>query len=198
MSEPPKRAVPTPAAKVPNPRRRPRSWMNTAAVALLGVAGVAVLLSATPSLLRAAGLGAPAKDFGLGDSDPRRLSTPPPGRPIVEPSPEDDDEEPIVTQLERDYPDGMWPGRRSPEEHAREKELFGARPRGGATLKLGRALGPLKLFDSPLAGAAIVALVAAGTTVQIVREAGDWAMVEARGSGGALNGWVQKSEISVR
>jgi hypothetical protein len=133
-----------------------------------------------------------------------RLKLPmlPPGaeeNPIFAPDDEDEEgDEPRLTQLERDYPEGMWPGRRSAEDRAREREIFGAPPGGAAELKTGRALGPLELFEDPLPGASVVAIVARGTALQIVREVGDWVFIKYRGSGEPITGWVPKSEISVR
>jgi hypothetical protein len=125
----------------------------------------------------------------------------PPGaeeNPILAPDEEDESDEPRLTQLERDFPEGMWPGRRSPAERALEREIFGAPSGSAAPLKTGRALGPLKLFKAPLPGADVVAVVARGTALQVVREVGDWVFIKYRGSGEPIIGWVPKSEISVR
>jgi hypothetical protein len=171
-------------------------------VLVLGASLAAVIATAMPSLLRAAGFGAPSEDVEARGPDRLKLPTAPlgaPGNPIVAPGDDDDeDDEPHLTQLERDYPDGMWPGRRSPEDRERERKIFGALPGGAGTPKMGRAIGPLKLFEDPLPGAGIVAIVARDTTVQIVREVGDWAFIKYRGTGDPITGWVQKSEISVR
>ena len=200
MSEPPQEAVPSPVREAPRKRRAQR-WTDTAATLLLGVSVAAVLVSASPALLRAAGVVGPADDTTPHDEGHLKLPTPPlgaPGNPIIAPGDEDDEDEPHLTQLERDYPEGMWPGRRSAEDRAREKAIFGAPPGSAAGTKTGLALGPLKLFEDPLPGAGIVAMVAKGTTVQIVREVGAWVLITYRGSGDPITGWVQKSEISVR
>jgi hypothetical protein len=200
MSEQPQEAVPSPVREAPRKRRAQR-WTDAAAVLLLGVSVAAVLVSASPALLRAAGLVAPAEDSSPHDEGHLKLPTPPlgaPGNPIIAPGEEDDDAEPRLTQLERDYPEGMWPGRRSAEDRAREKAIFGAPPGSSATAKAGLALGPLKLFEDPLPGAGVVAMIAKGTAVQIVREVGAWVLIKYRGSGEPITGWVQKSEISVR
>lgn len=201
MSELPQEAVPSPAREAPRKRRAQR-WTDTAAVLLLCASVASVLAAATPALLRVAGLGAPAEDPGRSDVDHLKLPTPPlgaPGNPIVAPGDEgDEDDEPHLTQLERDYPEGMWPGRRSAEDREREKKIFGAPPTSAAAPRTGRALGPLKLFEDPRPGAGIVAMVAPGTAVQIIRDGGDWILIKYRGSGDPIIGWVQKSEISVR
>jgi len=201
MSELPQEAVPSPVREAPR-KRRARRWTDTAAVLLLGVSVAAVLVTASPALLRAAGIVAPTEDTGPHEEGRLKLPTPPPGapgNPIIAPGDEDDeDNEPRLTQLERDYPEGMWPGRKSAEDRAREKSIFEAPPGSALGSKAGLALGPLKLFEDPLPGAGVVAMIAKGTTVQIVREVGAWALVKYRGSGEPITGWVQKSEISVR
>ncbi|MEP7121240.1 MAG: SH3 domain-containing protein [Byssovorax sp.] len=207
MIEPSPPAVPSPAAgpsRAAPRKRRAQRWTDTAVVLLLGASLAAVLAAALPSLLRAAGLGAPSEETEWRGTDHLKLPTAPlgaPGNPIVAPGDDDDEgDEPLVTQLERDYPDGMWPGRRTPEDRERERKIFGERPGAGApsTLKAGRTLAPLKLFKDPIAGAEIVAMVAANTPVQIVREVGDWVLIKFRGTGDPILGWVQKREISVR
>jgi Bacterial SH3 domain len=202
MSELPQEAVPSLAREAPRKRRAQR-WTDTAAVLLTCVSVAAVIAAAMPALLRAAGLGAPPEDTSRHDADRLKLPTPPPGaagNPIFAPDDEDDEEgdEPHLTQLEREYPEGLWPGRRSAEDRAREREIFGAPPGGAASAKTGRALGPLKLFKDPLPGAGVVAIVARGTALQIVHEVGDWVFIKYRGGGEPVTGWVQKSEISVR
>lgn len=201
MSELPQEAVPSLAREAPRKRRAPR-WTDTAAVLLLCASVASVLAAAMPALLRAAGLGAPPEDTARHDVDRLKLPTQPPGaagNPIFAPDEEEDDgDEPRLTQLERDFPEGMWPGRRSAEDREREREIFGAPPGSAAALKPGRALGPLKLFKVPASDASIVAVVAQGTALQIVRELGDWVFVKYRGGGEPITGWVQKSEISVR
>lgn len=201
MSELPQEAVPSLAREAPRKRRAQR-WTDTAAVLLLCASVAAVLATAMPALLRASGLAAPPEDTSRHEMDRLKLPTLPPGaaaHPIFAPDEDEDDEgdEPRLTQLEREHPDGMWPGRRSAEERARDREIFGAPP-GGAALKVGRALGPLKLFKVPASGASIVAVVAQGTALQIVHELDGWVFVKYRGSGEPITGWVQKSEISVR
>lgn len=199
MSELPQEAVPSPTRAAPRTRRAQR-WTDTAAVLLLGASVAAVLVTASPALLRAAGLVAPAEDTAPHEEGRLKLPTPPlgaPGNPLLAPG-DDDDDEPHLTQLERDFPEGMWPGRRSAEDRARDEAIFGAPPGGTASAKAGLALGPLKLFEDPLPGAGVVAMIAKGTTVQIVREVGAWVLITYRGSGEPITGWVQKSEISVR
>lgn len=207
MSELQQEVAPSPApppGEAPKKRRAQR-WTDTAAMLLLGASVAAVLAVASPGLLRAAGFGPATEDTAAHEGDHLKLPTAPlgaPGNPIVAPGDEDDeDEEPHLTQLEREFPDGMWPGRRSAEDRAREgreKEMFGAAPRGGSGPKAGRALVALKLFEDPLPGAGVVAMVAKDTPVQIVREVGGWALIKYRGNGDPITGWVQKSEISVR
>jgi hypothetical protein len=200
MSELPQEAVPSLAREAPRKRRAQR-WTDTAAVLLLCASVAAVLAAAMPALLRAAGLGAPPEATARHDFDRVALPTLPHGaaeeNPIFAPDEEDDDE-PRLTQLERDFPEGMWPGRRSAADRALEREIFGAPPGSAAPLRTGHALGPLKLFKDPLPGAGIVAIVARGTALQIVREVGDWVFIKYRGSGEPITGWVPKSEITVR
>lgn len=205
MSEPSQPAVPSATSRsLPEaPRkRRAQRWTDTAVVLLLGASLAAVLAAAMPSLLRAAGLGAPPEETEWRGADHLKLPTAPfgaPGNPIVAPGDdEDDDDAPHLTQLERDYPEGMWPGRRSPEDRERDRKIFGDPPGAAAKLKAAHTLGPLKLFEEPLPGASIVAMVAKDTPVQIVREVGDWALIRYLGTGDPIVGWVQKSEISVR
>jgi hypothetical protein len=201
MSPPSHQAVPSLASEAPRKRRAQR-WTDTAATLLLGVSVAAVLATALPSLLRAAGASTPAEESGRGEAAHLRLPTPPPGapgNPIVAPEDDDDDgDEPRLTQLERDFPEGMLPGHRTAEERARDAEIFGA-PRGGkGSLKAARAGGPLRLFKEPLPGASVVAIVAPGAVIQIVREVGGWALIKYLGGGEPITGWVQKSEISAR
>ena len=205
MSEPSQPAVASaaPGALPEAPRkRRAHRWTDTGVVLLLGASLAAVLAAAMPSLLRAAGFGAPSEETSFRGADHLKLPTAPlgsPGNPIVAPGDDDeDDEEPHLTQLERDYPEGMWPGRRSPEDRERDRKIFGEPPGAGAKLRAARTRGPLKLLKDPAPGAGIVAMVAKDTPVQIVREVGDWALIKYRGAGDPIVGWVQKSEISVR
>ena len=202
MSQPPQKAAPSLAPEAPR-KRRARRWTDTAATLLLAVSVAAVLVTASPALLRATGIAAPLDDASPQDEGRLKLPTPPlgaPGNPIIAPSDDDDGDgdEPHRTQLERDFPEGLWPGRRLPEDRARDRAIFGAPPGGSASAKSGLALGPLKLFEDPLPGAGVVAMIAKGTSVQIVREVGTWALIKYRGSGEPITGWVQKSEISVR
>jgi hypothetical protein len=200
MSESSQPAVPSPAPEAPRKRRAQR-WTDTGVVLILGASIAAVLAAAMPSLLRAAGFGASRDEAEYRGADHLKLRTAPPGapdNPIVAPDDDEDEEEPHLTQLERDYPEGMWPGRRSAEDRERDRKIFGAPPGSAGTPKTAHALGPLKLFQDPLPGSGVVAMLAKDTTVQIVREVGDWAFIKYRGTGDPITGWVPKSEISVR
>jgi hypothetical protein len=171
-------------------------------VLLLGASLAAVAAAAMPSLLRAAGLGAPPAENEWRGADHLKLPTAPlgaPGNPIVAPGDEDEDQdEPHLTQLEREYPEGMWPGRRTPEERELDRKIFGDPPGASAKLKAAHAIAPLRLLKDPVPGARMVAMIAKDRPVQIIREVGDWALIEFRGGGEPITGWVQKSEISVR
>jgi Bacterial SH3 domain len=207
MSEPASTtAHPKPAASTagkgepPKPARRGR-FRDTLSLLLLLAASGGVAAAAAPAVLRAAGLGGPEPDTSPHDAERLKLPQPPagsPAHPIFAPDDEDDDE-PRMTELERRYPDGMWPGRRTQEERDRDRELFPglAAPDGGSH-RTGLARRPLRLLEDPLPGASALAVIRAGEPVQVLKETGDWALVRYRGGEGAITGWVRKSEIAVR
>jgi hypothetical protein len=105
---------------------RPRRWVDTFTAALVCAAVGIVAFSVAPEVLRAAGLVGPGHEVA-----PRpggRISLLPhggelPSHPLFSPEVEDEDDR-RETELERAYPDGMWPGRRSPEERRRDRQLF--------------------------------------------------------------------------
>jgi hypothetical protein len=160
---------------------------------LLCLGAGAALAAATPPLLRALGVGlapgaqaldveaspatphdAPASTIRASDSNPRFAP---------------DDVEPRVTELERLYPDGMWPGRR--EE--KPDDPIDRRTKA----KSGHARAVLTVRDRADASARVAGSVPAGERLMVIREDGAWALVVHQGPDGITMGWATKSLVSV-
>lgn len=194
-------------AKAPSaPKQRPRfRLMDALTVLLLSLAVAGSLAAAGPALLRVAGVGSPPNLVGsIGAGRLAPAEHPPVPRTFFAP-PDEDEDEPRVTELERMYPDGMWPGRngRDPKPSARGRDPSGGDAHGkipalGKTTRLGLTQKPLTLFDSPGENGDVLGAVKAGELVMIVREVGDWALVVYEGADDVLMGWLKKSGIAIR
>ncbi len=100
-----------------------------------------------------------------------------------------DDDEPRLTELERMYPDGMWPG----QHRAEPRSLAGP----ATNARIGHALAPLGVRERPDAAASMAGSVPAGGKLIVIREAGAWALVAAQGPDGGMHGWVPRAAITV-
>jgi Bacterial SH3 domain len=188
-----------PPGRPHSPPRRPR-WLETViALLLIGAVGV-VGLSASPALLRAAGLTRTTTTARLSFGHPDRNSIPgvddrtgarKPGFVFSFEEDEEDDPHGNATN--------GWPGPRSPLEAdappvprrdpgAKDSD----RPR--PDVKVGISLKDLKLLDQPSAGAAVTATVKEGELLMIVKEQGGWVLVVHSPE----MGWARLSEIAVR
>jgi hypothetical protein len=179
------------------PSRRPR-WLETViALLLIGAVGV-VGLSASPALLRAAGLTRTTTTARLGFGHPDRNSIPgvddrSSRKPGFVFSFEDEEEE------ENPNPPNGWPDPRSLERaespRVRRDDPGAADPdRPRSEVRMGFSRKELKLFDQPAAGAAVTATVKEGELVMILKEQGAWALVVHSPE----MGWARLSEIAVR
>jgi hypothetical protein len=182
--------LPAPAGKPPNPAR----WLDRVSVALV-IAGVAGAIgAASPSLLRALGVIEPPAPVIMAPVRPPTAHLPPPppapqgttyafdDHPRFAP----DDDPPHITDLERLYPDGMWPGQR-PDRH----DL----PPPATQPKDGFAQSPLTVRDKADVAANVTGRVPAGAPVRILLEKGAWALIAYRTDDGAVVGWTARSGI---
>jgi hypothetical protein len=180
-----------------NPRARPARWLDRLSLAfvVLGVAGVAG--AAAPSLLRAAGRERTSVDPGSSVEPPHPSVAPTSPRspnyafddhPRFAP----DDDDPHVTELERLYPDGMWPGHRDPP---RDDDRSGSsdapsRPRTA------RARSALIVHEHANAAAPTTGLVPPGAKIMVLGEVEGWALVLYRRPEGVIVGWARRSGIA--
>src|SRR5262249_14057441 len=147
-------AAPPPA---PKPRRRGR-WTDRLTGMLLLLGGGVVVVTASPALLRAGGLLPSRIDGAPHDAGRLQRPHPPAAAPRATPGPDDEDEgEPLITGLEREYPDGMWPGRRSAEDRARERAIFGESEAHGGRRGVTRR--PIKLREDPGGEGSVQAMI---------------------------------------
>ena len=194
---PPPADPPPPGAATAAGRAR---WIGglTALLLCVGVGGA--LVGAAPSIARA------LADDPAPDDPPTRPRPPhvvhldgpaPPGAPRSVTSASDDnprfapdDEEPHLTELERMYPDGMWPGQHRPPPRGTAGPATNARP--------GHARTALTLRESSEPTAKVTGQVQAGAALSVVGEAGEWALVVLRAPDGAgLFGWTQRAAVSI-
>jgi hypothetical protein len=205
MSDPAPKPPPSPAtspATAPaGPTRRRSPWLDRlTALVLLAATGAAVL-AAAPALLQVAGLGpGPGLTAHGGRAATPRAGAEPSSRehPFTFAVPDDDDD-PHLTELERLYPDGMWPGQR-PDRHAPAAEpgttIEESRP-GPDRRRVGLVRHPITLRSDPGARGVVLGQVQAGEQVMIVKEVGEWVLVVHTGKTVEM-GWAKKSEIAVR
>lgn len=205
--------VDRPPSPPPSPRPpRAARWLNRATTLILSGGVVGALIAAAPSLLRASGLSPAPIAFGpvAHDASGNPSGNPavatgalhPPPRPsnyAVEENPRfvPDDQAPRVTELERMYPDGMWPGRngRPPmdplPDDARGPSTPSTKPRGGHT----RAL--VLVRERADLSAKVIGRVEASERIMVVREDGQWMLVVHQDTDGATMGWVPRAQITL-
>ena len=198
------------------PKRSPRRFLDTLNVLLvLGALGV-VFISASPALLRAAGLSSPRPEVGSPQAG--RLALPRPAPTLVIPT-----ARPFFAPIDEDDPDQMYPTPRTAEERRRDREIFPGRrdprddpdrtaPRvhdpsaqpgsqaspGEARARFGVVRHKVALLEKPGEGARSLGEVRPGEMVMVIKEAGDYALIAYSGDDGVLMGWAKKSEIAVR
>jgi hypothetical protein len=190
----------SPAAEQEPPALRPTRWLDRLSVVLLSVALGGVLAAAAPALLRAAGVDvldgspSPVRRFGVArpSATMAPFRTPPAPRPAQE-----DEEEHIITELERLYPEGMWPTKKPRAAGgSREAPRAPAIPLPKGRERIGLTRSPLTLYTKPDATTPPTGVVKADELVLIVKEEGDWVLVIHDGD--LASGWTKKSEIAVR
>jgi Bacterial SH3 domain len=188
MSDPPAPAPPRDvASSVPSPKRaaRPARWLDRLSVLLLVAASAAVIAVATPAILRAAGLELVLR------ADPRAVASVSPHRappPVARPPAPPVDDAPRLTELERLYPDGMWPGQQGARDT--REEPAATNPKSGHTLS------PITLREHADPSAKVVGQVPAGVRLMMVRESGEWVMVVFQGPDGLLVGWAKRDALT--
>jgi len=218
MSAPPPAQGASPAAPSEKraPKRRPRRAVDTLNLLLvMGALGV-VIISASPALLRAAGLTRPHAD----DPDiphAGRVALPKPAPLPTEHS--------IFGPLD-DEDDELDPGwtTRTPEERRRDREIFPRKrdpsaerrdplaepdrkgPRvhdpspgaGETTARFGVVQKTITVLEKPTAGSRSLGELQRGDMVMVLKEAEDYALIAHSGDDGVVMGWAKKSEIAVR
>ncbi|MFO0761483.1 MAG: hypothetical protein U0359_33700 [Byssovorax sp.] len=190
-------------AAAPAPRRR---LTDTLTGVLLFVATAGVLLSAAPSLLRAAGLGTlPRDDAEVRHGGHLALPEPPVGAPdhpiFSHGTDEDDDEGPgprFVNPHGGALPLGPAPGPGKDPLAAPEPRDRSGEKSDGKRARPAVARRALALFSDPGGGGEILGEVRAGDLVMIGKELGDWVLVAHDGDDGVVMGWTKKSEIAFR
>lgn len=187
-------------------RPRPRRWTDTLTGALLCVAVAVVGVSATPALLRAAGVVDLRPEVGAHAGG--RLSLLPPGherpsRPLF--GDEDEDEEDFpVPFLESKRQRGILGDRGKPRDDAEESGPRVHAPDGphadadGTRARIGVVRRRITLVESPGEDGPTLGEVQPGKLVMVLKEAGDFALVAYSSEDGILMGWTKKSEIAVR
>ncbi|MDI1445405.1 hypothetical protein [Polyangium sp. 6x1] len=193
-SAPPPPSPEGPAPEGQGPAPRPGRWIDTLTTLLLVATACFVAVSATPALLRAAGL-APFGPSGVFRSPLRS--------PVADPHPigsgladdEDDDDhgsEPLLGPRFdpfRDAPraSGRTADSAEPDEGAPRGRMRPAVVRRKATLRLSAS------EDADPTGE-----VSVGDSVFVVREQGEWVLVLQTGAEGVLMGWMQRSQLAIR
>jgi hypothetical protein len=182
-----------PATPPPATARRAR-WMDRITALLLCIGTGGALAGAEPSIARA--LAEEPPDDDAPTTPHVRLPTPPIASPSrLSASDENprfapDDDAPHLTELERMYPDGMWPGQ--------HRDPSPALTTPTSTLRHGRASTALTLRESAEPTASVIGLVPAGTALTLRGEMGEWALVVLRGPDGAtLFGWTARAGITI-
>lgn len=196
-------AAPSAAAAT---RRRPGRWADTVTGALLCVAVAVVAVSASPALLRAAGVVDLRPEVGAHAGG--RLSLLPPGHerpshPLF--GDEDDDEADLpLPFLESKRERGILGDRGKPREDAEESGPRVHAPEGplegadGTRARIGVVRHRITLVESPGKDGPTLGEVQPGKLVMVLKEAGDFALVAYSSEDGVLMGWTKKSEIAVR
>jgi hypothetical protein len=204
----PAEGSPAPAARPRPPSPRPARWLDRLTSFLLAIGAGVALLAAAPSLLRASGMDLRGLEAPIADPAP---PTAPGAEGPVEPkgsisfsdrpprfAPPDDP--PHLTELEKMYPDGMWPGQgthaETPAGGARRKDPKD--PAGPTTnARLGHARARLPLREKPEAASPATGELKAGDSVIVVREAGDWSLVVSNGGSEVHMGWAKRADVAV-
>lgn len=184
----------------PSAGRRPSRWRwleSVIALLLVGAVG-AVALSASPALLRAAGLTRTATTVRVGLMHPDRHSLPGTSDRALDGKRgfvfNFDDEDRSTAEPDEDGP-GSPPRRRTDPHGVRSEDSAAAgTDKPSQAVKMGFSRTALKLFDQPAANALVTATVKAGELVFIVKEQGEWALVVHSPE----MGWARLSEIAVR
>jgi hypothetical protein len=186
--------------------RRPGRWTDTLTGALLCVAVAVVAVSASPALLRAAGVVDLRPEAGAHAGG--RLSLLPPGherprRPLFED--EDEDEDALTPPfLESKRERGILGDRGKPREEAEERGPRVHAPEGplegadGTSARIGVVRHRITLVESPGEDGPTLGEVQPGKLVMVLKEAGDFALVAYSSEDGIVMGWTKKSEIAVR
>jgi hypothetical protein len=182
-----------PVTPPPTTARRAR-WLDRVTALLLCIGAGGALAGAEPSIARALAEEPPADDA---PSRPRTHSPSPSIAPLSRTSASDenphfapDDDDPHVTELERMYPDGMWPG-----QH-RDPSPVLTPP--SSTLRPGRASAALTLRESASPTASVIGHVPAGTGLTVRAELGEWVLVVLRQPDGAtLFGWTTRAGVTI-
>jgi hypothetical protein len=100
-----------------------------------------------------------------------------------------DDDEPRVTDLERLYPDGMWPGRRG----APPKD--DAAPRSNA--RAGHIRAPAMVRETSEVTGRVTGRLAAGERVMVVAERAGWLLVVHQAPSAVTMGWTEASGVTI-
>jgi hypothetical protein len=103
-----------------------------------------------------------------------------------------DDDEPHITELERLYPDGMWPGH---HDRARDDDRSMS-PGDPSHSRVARARSALTLHEYSNAAAPRTGQVPPGATITILGEVEDWVLIAHKRPGGVTVGWTRRSGIS--
>ena len=168
----------------------PARWLDRLNVALV-IAGVAGAMgAASPFVLRAAGVLEPPvvtapprlPSARPGIAPPRGTARAFDDHPHFLP----DDDPPRITELERQYPDGMWPG-----QHQGRRDL----PEPATSSRQGIARGPLTVREQADILAKITGRVPAGAPIRLLHEKGEWALIASRTDAGTVVGWTARSAI---
>jgi len=171
---------------------RPARWADRLTLLLLFGALCTLTAVATPAVLRAAGVGAQAAPVLRAKKLPRpERAEPSPSREpafLFDMDDEDDDRRSPHT----------WPPRRSTDRAGGDPLAAPAAPEDEGTVRMGLARRPLRLLGNPKPDGEVLGEVEAGSSVMIMKEAGDWALVVRTGQEGVVMGWARRSEIAVR
>ena len=197
-----------PASPPPAPARRAR-WMDGLTVLLLCLGAGGAMVGAEPSIARALAPDPPAEVEAPSRSRPHPQAAHPLPGSTTSATDEDprfapDDDEPHLTELERMYPDGMWPGQHRSSPRGTPSPPMGAlppspQPEAPATnARKGHARTALTLRESTEPSARVTGQAPAGSALSVLGESGEWALVVLRGPDGAsLFGWTRRAAITV-
>lgn len=165
----------------------PARWTDRLNVVLLLAAACVLVATATPPVLRAAGVGAQASPVLRAEKLPRPDAPEP--RPAREPAFQfdfgDDDDRPS--------PHGVAPQPRADRGADGDPLADDA-----DTIRMGLARRDFRLHGDPSQDAPVLGEVQAGSSLMVMKEAGDWVLVVRSSAEGILMGWARRSEIAVR